>query len=147
MLKVLRDLSMTWMMITMCSIRSLFNNSLIFFFPESQRRSNTCARWVSCTKNFHTCMIQYYMELAIHLKCPYCVCIYRIYMVILWTQFANKKLHLYLITQKHVIISLCKKVSTILLPTLNIKRFLSDFLLFNFWDYAITFSQYLWLLI
>ena len=30
MLKILRDLSMTWMMITMCSIRSLFNISLIF---------------------------------------------------------------------------------------------------------------------
>ena len=131
MLKILRDLSMTWMMITMCSIRSLFNISLIFsslnlndvlilVLDEFRARKIFILVWSNIIWS-----LQFIWSVPI-------VCesrlIYRIYMVILWTQFANKKLHLYLITQKHVIISLCKKISTILLPTLNIKRFLSDFL-------------------
>ena len=51
-----------------------------------------------------------------------CVHISNIYGHIVNTVIAQKLLHLYLITQEHEIISLCKKVSNFLLPSSNIPR-------------------------
>ena len=51
-----------------------------------------------------------------------CVHISNIYGHIVNTVIAQKLLHLYLITQEHEIISLCKKVSNFLLPSLDILR-------------------------
>ena len=58
-----------------------------------------------------------------------------IYGHIVNTVIAQKLLHLYLITQEHEIISLCKKVSNFLLPSSNILRIIihtSWFLLLQF---------------
>ena len=128
MLKILRDLSMTWMMITMCSIRSLFNISLIF----SSLNLNDVLIFVLDEFRARKIFILVWSNIIWSLQFIWSVPIVCAYIEYIWSycerSLWTKELHLYLITEKHVIISLCKKVSIILLPTLNIKRFLSDFL-------------------